>query len=176
MKTRTGCLIYLRSEFALMDAPLQALDGDEIRTLIKRQLGREPTAEDLAQFDDTWDQNQDGRLSLLEYITAVLGRGWKLEGFPITAPEGLDFGLLSTQYTAVDGAQNRGIKIDQLRQILRFVMHHADCQGILSWIELSRYEIATLGHRISSSKLNLYQVDLNLLLQCFFELPSQRQC
>ena len=132
--------------------------------------------------------NADGKIEFKEYLTWLVGRGWRVEGAanaPESAvtpedladggasgqqlestevpralePEDLDFSLLGTRCTRIDGAQNRAITLPQLRRIRDFIQSYADEDGTLEWIDLSdaKYS-ATSGQQLNVHNINLYQV------------------
>ena len=73
------------AEYAIYKADFDALDkdgsgflnDDEISELIAQQLGAPPAPTDLQAFMNECDRNGDGKISMVEYLTVLLGKGWE---------------------------------------------------------------------------------------------------
>ena len=80
-------------------------------------------------------------------------------GAPEQKPEDIDFGVLGTQHTRIDGAHNRGIKLSQLHILREFMQSHVLPKGgWLPWTDLAPIEYShTSGQRLNVATINLYQ-------------------
>jgi hypothetical protein len=87
--------------------------------------------------------------------------GYGLKSIPSLSPGELDFSALGTSRTPIVGAENRGITLGQLQQLLDFLSAHANQEGWLNgWIDLAPPQYSqTSGHRLNMHSINLYQVD-----------------
>eukprot|EP00658_Telonema_sp_P-2_P081135 TRINITY_DN823_c0_g1_i2.p1 TRINITY_DN823_c0_g1~~TRINITY_DN823_c0_g1_i2.p1 ORF type:complete len:260 (-),score=76.47 TRINITY_DN823_c0_g1_i2:186-965(-) len=56
------------------------IDGEELRALANKQLDRECTDTEFAEFLKSIDLNADGKVDLEEYISSIVGKGWEAEG------------------------------------------------------------------------------------------------
>ena len=74
--------------------------------------------------------------------------------------EALDFAALGTTCTRIDGAQNRAIRLEQLRRLRDFIRSHADKRtGRMQWIDMAPAKYSkTSGQQLNANKINLYQV------------------
>lgn len=71
-------------EFAALDTNHSGvLEKSEIHHLLARQLNRAPTEEEVADFLESADTNQDGVISLNEYIATMLVE----PGFTVEVPK-----------------------------------------------------------------------------------------
>merc|ERR1712070_1322183 len=52
----------------------------ELKEVVKVQLEREPTADEVTAFLAAIDYNKDGTVCLREYLTSLYGPGWFVEG------------------------------------------------------------------------------------------------
>lgn len=76
------------AEFAVYKADFSKLDrdqsgvlnGDELRALAEQQLGRACNDNEFGAFVKSFDLNNDGKVDLGEYLTAILGQGWTVSG------------------------------------------------------------------------------------------------
>ena len=74
-------------------------------------------------------------------------------------PEDLDFTVLGTECTRIDGAQNRAITLHQLERLGVFIRSHADEEGQMQWIDRADPQYSeTAGQQLSAKRINLYQV------------------
>lgn len=62
-----------------------SLDLEEVKALLTTQLGRAPSIEEAQQLFDEMNLDNDGRVSLQEYMHKVLGPGWTVHGFESAA-------------------------------------------------------------------------------------------
>eukprot|EP00658_Telonema_sp_P-2_P013786 TRINITY_DN15228_c0_g1_i6.p1 TRINITY_DN15228_c0_g1~~TRINITY_DN15228_c0_g1_i6.p1 ORF type:complete len:633 (+),score=78.57 TRINITY_DN15228_c0_g1_i6:142-2040(+) len=85
---------------------------------------------------------------------------YDLEAIPSLQPEDLDFSRLGTEFTPIDGAENRAITVDQLRGLCSFLMAHASSGGWLDgWTDRAPPEYSwTSGRRLNVHSINLHQV------------------
>ena len=68
-----------------------------------------------------------------------------------------DFSPLGTSYTPIAGAHNRGITLQQLKAIRKFLCAHADASsGELPWVDLAPAEFDAQWLNIRT--INTYQV------------------
>ena len=55
------------------------LDATEIQSLVNRQLGRKPNKQEVDQFMKQVDKDDNGNMSLQEYLNFLAGPGWQVE-------------------------------------------------------------------------------------------------
>ena len=96
----------------------------------------------------------------------------------LSKPEELGFSLLGTECSRIEGAENRGISIEQLLRLYEFLESHSNGGGWLNgWTDRAPREYsATSGLRLNSKSINLYQVsfcDLSTI-ECRVVLPVER--
>lgn len=79
--TQHEWLLY-RQDFNALDSDWSGyLDNDtELAALVSKQLGRTPSADELASLVDAASQSREGHISFHEYITGILGPGWTVDG------------------------------------------------------------------------------------------------
>jgi len=70
-----------KADFDLLDAnQAGSLDREDIKVMLRIEMGKEPTE---AILDDFWAcaaMNKDGRVGFDEYLNVILGRGWTVGG------------------------------------------------------------------------------------------------
>jgi len=96
-------------DFSTIDADhTKAIDINELGKLLERQLERIPTSRELRATMKQFDKNNDGLVSLHEYITAVCGNGWIVAGATLLNAE-----LLFERYAVAPKQANvrgRGVR------------------------------------------------------------------
>ena len=76
----------------------------------------------------------------------------------ISNPRSLDFSIFGTSCTEMPGAENRGISLEQLQQLRRFLQSHSNDGGWLPWRDLAPIQYSrTSGLRLNTRTINLYQ-------------------
>ena len=55
------------------------IDGDELKALVNKQLGKECTEDEFTAYMKHVDLNQDGRVDFDEYMKSMLGADWRVE-------------------------------------------------------------------------------------------------
>ena len=56
------------------------LERKEIPKLLRKQLERKPTKSEIQSYMRENDINEDGKVSLVEYITSIFGEDWRIDG------------------------------------------------------------------------------------------------
>ena len=80
------------------------LEMPEIKELMRKQMGVEPDDKTMQEFMAEVDKDADGTVSLNEYISAVAGNGWTVNGKDLTAEEGPTVAATEPEEEAVDVA------------------------------------------------------------------------
>ena len=78
----------------------------------------------------------------------------------------MDFNLLGTERTRIEGAQNRAIKLPQLIRLRDFLKSHANPDdGVMQWVDRAPPQYsATSGQALNVHAINLYQVRMLSLI------------
>merc|ERR1719446_303701 len=58
------------------------ISSDEIRGMLKLQLEREPTEQEVQAIMAEFDANQDSKISFQEYMDVMCGEGWEIDEPP----------------------------------------------------------------------------------------------
>merc|ERR1712216_1063615 len=70
-------LAEFKSEFNEVDTDQSgSIDVDEVRQLLKIQLDRDPSQDEVEAMLHAFDQNQDGKVTFEEYMSTLCGEGW----------------------------------------------------------------------------------------------------
>merc|ERR1711934_1090047 len=56
------------------------IDVKEVEALLKIQLDRDPSEEEVTAMLNAFDKNQDGKVTFEEYMNTLCGEGWTVEG------------------------------------------------------------------------------------------------
>ena len=83
--TNAEFLMYVNDFRAADSNGNGSLDLEEVKALLMTQLGRAPSIEEAQQLFDEMNLDNDGRVSLQEYMHKVLGPGWTVHGFESAA-------------------------------------------------------------------------------------------
>merc|ERR1711934_584111 len=57
------------------------IQGDEVTELLKQQLARDPTEEEVQAMTNSFDTNKDGKISFEEYMNPLCGSDWQPKEF-----------------------------------------------------------------------------------------------
>ena len=58
----------------------------QLRPMLKLQLGRDPTDQEVNGMMKEFDINKDGKISFDEYVTGICGNGWTEASHPPQHP------------------------------------------------------------------------------------------
>lgn len=73
--------VVCRRDFESFDTDKsKLLERKEIPKLLTKQLERKPTKSEIQSFMHENDMNKDGKVSLVEYITSIFGKDWRMDG------------------------------------------------------------------------------------------------
>jgi len=115
-----------------------ALDPEEIRLLLTHQLGQEPTENECAAFIASVDQNEDGRVSLFEYIREMVGGSWTLDGQDLMSGlKRLRIQLKELELANMN-AFGVGLQQLQLQTVEKFNLDVKNCRKLLDLAGLSQ--------------------------------------